>query len=541
MSFQGEDQSGTQPGAEVLSQGEPHESMRGRGFARRYRYVGAGIVGVVVLASAGAGFATGMFVGGGGAQPEDVLPSSVMFYADVDLDPSAEQKLNLVRLLGRFPDVEREYGSEPDIRALLIDGLTEGTALESANVSEWAGDRVGGGLSWDADDQTLTPVLAIEVTDEDRALADLGSVVDADQVAPSEAADGYVIVTGDVSELLDAADQELAGTDAFGSDVPALTSQTAAEIAGAASDSPLSDADAFVDVFERVGEGLSTVYFDGAAMAAAAQQMADTWNLDDEAFADPLTGLAEAGVAGGVVRADPDAIEFIAWSSAAPPTGDQPVGIVSGLPDSTLFALEFTGGSEYVAEQWESVVEGAAAELPPNTLDRALAQIEAQTGLRLPADLETLFGDDVALAVDGEGLLTGVPGIGVRSVTDPDAGAELALRLERALATWTGGFGITAEGTDDGMVVASSDEFADILKSGDGGLGSSAEFQRAIPEAESAAYVVWLDFAAVSGTLALAQPEAADVLGPLESFGLGVSPDDDGSLVRARLVFADAD
>ena len=372
-------------------------------------------------------------------------------------------------------------------------------------------------------------------------MADLQSVVDADQVAPSQAADGYVIVTGDVSELLGSVNEGMSDTDAFGDDAITPTSQTAAEIAEAATDAPLSESAAFVDVFERVGEGLATVYLDGAAMAEAVQEMASTWNLDDEALADPLTGLAEAGATGGVVRADPDAIEFIAWSSAAPPTGDSPVGIVNGLPDSTLFALEFTGGSQYVAEQWESVVEGAAGELPPETLDRTLAQIEAQTGLRLPVDLETLFGDDVAVAVDSEGLLTGVPGVGVRSVTDPEAGADLAVRLERALATWTGGFGITAEATDDGMVVASSEEFAEVLKAGDGNLGSTPAFQRAIPEAESATYVVWMDFSAVSGALALAQPDAADVLGPLESFGLGVSPDDEGSLVRARLVFADGD
>src|SRR5215213_3242932 len=259
MSVQGDDQSG----AEVLSQREPHEPPQRRGSARRL--VVTGVVGCVLLASAGVGFATGMFVGGGGAQPEDVLPSNVMFYADIDLDPSAEQKLNLVRLLGRFPDVEREYGSEPDVRTLLIDGLTEGTALEGADVSEWVGDRVGGGLSWDADERTLTPVLAIEVTDEDRALADLTSVVDADQVAPSEAADGYVVVTGDVSELLDSVDEGLTETDAAGSDQATLSSQTAAEIAGAAVDSPLAESEAFVEVFERVGEGLSTVYFDGAA------------------------------------------------------------------------------------------------------------------------------------------------------------------------------------------------------------------------------------------------------------------------------------
>ena len=528
-----------EPSPEVLSQGAPHEASRGRGRARRY--VVGGIVGAVVVASAGAGFAAGMFFGGGGAQPEDVLPSNVVLYADVDLDPSAEQKLNLVRLLGRFPDVEREYGSEPDVRDLLIDGLIEGTSLEGANVSEWVGDRVGGGLSWDAAQETLTPVLAIEVTDEEQALTDLRSVVDADQVAPSEAADGYLIVTGDVSDLLPSVNRELAGVDALAPADATITSQTAAEIAEAASASPLSEAAAFVDVFERVGEGLATVYLDGAAVAAAVESMASTWDLDDEALSDPLTGLMDAGAAGGVIRADPDAIEVLAWSSAAPPTGDQPVSIVGGFPDTTLFALEFTGGSQYVTEQWAKALEGAAGQLPPRALDRTLAQIEAQSGLRLPADLETLFGDDVALAVDGEGLLTGVPGIGVRSITDPEAGAELAARLEQALASWTGGFGITAKGTEDGMVVASTEEFADLLVAGEGSLGETAAFQRAVPEAESAAYVVWLDFAAVSGTLALAQPEAADVLGPLESFGLGVAPDDGGSLVRARLVFADDD
>jgi hypothetical protein len=53
--------------------------------------------------------------------------------------------------------------------------------------------------------------------------------------------------------------------------------------------------------------------------------------------------------------------------------------------------------------------------------------------------------------------------------------------------------------------------------------------------------VVWLDFAAISGSLELAEPDAADVIAPLEGFGLGVTPDDGGTTVRARLIFEDDD
>ena len=59
--------------------------------------VGAG---AAVVVAAGAGWAVGTYLGGGGTQPEDVMPDTLVAFADVDLDPSAEQKLNLVRLLG---------------------------------------------------------------------------------------------------------------------------------------------------------------------------------------------------------------------------------------------------------------------------------------------------------------------------------------------------------------------------------------------------------------------------------------------------------
>ncbi len=99
---------------------------------------------------------------------------------------------------------------------------------------------------------------------------------------------------------------------------------------------------------------------------------------------------------------------------------------------------------------------------------------------------------------------------------------------------------MTAQGTADGMVIATTDDYAAQLEAGDGSLGDDPTYQEALPDASGASYLVWVDFAAVSGFVALAAPEAAGVIDPLEAFGATVSPDDGGSLTRARLVFSDA-
>ena len=541
MSFQGDDEpradAGQRDNAQldelVDSHAGPPDSLesadRVSGLSRRF-WVIAGASAAIVL-SAGAGFAAGSMVGGGGTQPEDVLPATMVMYADVDLDPAAGQKLNLVRLLGRFPDVEDEYGPEPDIRQLLADQLAEGTDLEDADVDRWVGDRVGVGVAWDEDAQALTPVAAIQVTDESAALDDLRIVVDDDQVA---AADGYVVVTGDVSELGDIAD---AGTPLLPSD-GAVASQTASEIVDAGEAESLAASSAFTDAFDRLDEGLATFYLDGEGMATAGDYLTPLLGGGEVGASDPFAQLAESGQTAAVLRAEPDAIELVGWSSAEPPGGTAPVSLVGDLPDSTLFALEVTGGAESVAKQWEELRDDAEQDLPAGSFERMLAQLEAQFGVQLPDDLQTLVGDDVLVAVDGEGLLTGVPGIGLRSITDPEAGADLANRLGQTLAVWSGGFGITAQGTEDGMVIASTPEFADQLAEGGGSLGETSEFRAAVPDAEGASQVVWLDFAAVAGFVALAEPEAADVIDPLDSFGASVSADDGGTEVRARLMFS---
>ena len=497
---------------------------------RSRRWWVLGMAAVLVVAAAGAGFAAGTVAGGGGTQPEDVLPDTVVAYADVDLDPAAEQKINLVRLLGEFRDVEREYGSDPDLRALAVDWLVQGSGLERANVEAWVGDRAGFGLSWDSAAEDLTPVAAVQVTDEGAALADLGRVLDAAQIAT---VDGYVVVTGDLWKDFDALDV-LDGV--VGAELPG--SQTAAEVVAAGEAAPLAQSPAFSSVFDRLDDGVLTAYLDGVSLAAAGEQIAGSLGAVGPEISDAFIDIAEAGQAGAVLRAEPNALELLAWTSVTPPGQSSAASLVTSLPASTLFAVELTGGTTLVADQWELAVarlqqQGRSAKV----IDRKLVDLESQYGISLPTDLETLLGEDVVVAVDGDGLLTGIPGIGLLSVTDPVAGAELATQIEDRLATLTGGFGVTANGTADGLVIASSDDYADQLASGAGGLGTEPTFTDALPDAASATNLVWVDFSGVKGFVTLAAPESARVIDPLEAFGLTVSPDAGGSLTRARLVF----
>ena len=504
------------------------ELLRPAGRTRRWWVLGPAAVLVVV--AAGAGFAAGTVVGGGGTQPEDVLPDTVLAYADIDLDPAAEQKVNLIRLLGEFRGVEREYGSEPDLRTLAVDWLVNGSDLEGADVEAWVGDRAGFGLSWDLSTEALTPVAAVQVTDEQEAVADLRRALGPEQVA---AVDGYVVVTGDLFEEFDALDC-LDGV--VGSELPG--SQTAAEVVAAGQAAPLAQSEAFTSVFDRLDDGVLTTYLDGERLATAGEEVAGSLGVFGPAIGDSLVGVAESGRAGAVLRAEPNALEVLAWTSVAPQGDGQAASLMTTLPASTLLALEFTGGSELVADRWEMALadisgQGSSA----NEIERELAKIEAQYGVRLPADLETLVGDDVVIAVEGAGLLTGIPGIGLRSVTDPASGAELASRIEDRLASLTGGFGVTADGTDDGLVVASTDDYANQLASGDGKLGADPTFTEALPDAGAATNLVWVDFSGVKGFATLAAPESAGLIEPLDAFGLTVTPDAGGSLTRARLVF----
>jgi hypothetical protein len=482
--------------------------------------VALGVAAVAVVGAAGAGFAAGSLVGGGGTQPEEVLPASSVAFFDVDLDPAAEQKLAAARLLGRLPDVRDRYGSDPDLRQLIVGAIAGDTPLADADIDAWMGDRAGVALVPGGDSRWVTPVVALQVTDPQAAVDDLGGLVGADRVAVTQ--DYVIVVAGRLPVSARALLPSLRGR------AEAPGSPSAADVVAAAESAPLADATEFQDAFSHLDDGIASFYVNGSAVADLAGGPSTG---TPSGLADPLA----RGQTVGVLRAEPDAIDLVGWSSAALPGDAATAELASRLPADTVVAIEATGGAALVEQRWQQLADSGAGAAG---LDRVLAEVEARLGLELPGDLQTMAGQDAVLAVSGDSLLAGLPGAGLRSVTDPQAAADLTSRLEPKLAELTGGLGIVARPTDDGMVVATTDAYATALEQDGGGLGGSARFTRALPDAADASYLAWVDVAALSGPLLLAAPDAASSLDPLDSLGATMGPKDGGTAIRVRLVFS---
>ncbi len=80
-----------------------------------------------MLLGASAAFAV-QALSGGESQPESAVPDEVALFASLDLDPSAEQKVNAVQLLRRVPEFEDETGissDKDDLCKTLYEALVE--------------------------------------------------------------------------------------------------------------------------------------------------------------------------------------------------------------------------------------------------------------------------------------------------------------------------------------------------------------------------------------------------------------------------------
>ncbi|MDP9407604.1 MAG: hypothetical protein M3P95_07025, partial [Actinomycetota bacterium] len=87
------------------------------GPPRWRRGVLAAVGGLGLVTALGAGSVAYAALSGGGPQPESQVPARVLAYAEVDLDPPAGEKVDLLRLVSRFPRVD---GTGDDLRAALL-------------------------------------------------------------------------------------------------------------------------------------------------------------------------------------------------------------------------------------------------------------------------------------------------------------------------------------------------------------------------------------------------------------------------------------
>lgn len=492
---------------------------------RRWSVVAAGAAGVVLAAGAGA-WGVAQLLSGGDA-PASAVPSIAVAYLSMDLDPSAPQKIEALRMLKKFPALDKELGldARDDLRRWMFErSQDDGLCLEvdyARDIEPWLGDRMAIAAVPD-NDAPLAPLLAVQVSDREAARAGVNALEQCEKNADGPKASGVAFV-GDYMLLTERQD-----------DADAL-----AKAAEAAS---LEDDPAFSTWMDRLGDpGFITAY----VSAEGPRLMADAGSAQGTADLGGMRTLWKdfEGMA-GVVRFSDGTIEseFAAGGLPAGTAGAEATGpSLASLPDTTAAAFTTSLPNNWLRNYVNSLSSLAlgSGEKP----EELWAEMEAGTGLSLPEDIETMFGRGVSLSLDSSadlGKLTGSPDVptlpvALRISGDPG-------EITRVIDVLRARFGpmadsIIVESGDGLVVVGLQQEYVDTLVAGDGGLGETEAFTAVIPDADRASAAFYVDFDAGGwlDKLAADNTEAATNLKPLDALGMSAWEDDGVQYGRFRL------
>ncbi len=474
--------------------GEPApEAAPGR-RGRRGLVVAGVVAGTLVIG--GAGFAVAQYLSGGGAQPEEVLPRDTIAFAKLDLDPAANQKAALFSLLQKFPELG---DAEGDLKGELLDRWLQESDADidfAQDVEPWLGDRMAlAAVPAPGTDIGVAPLLVLAVTDQ-QAMSDT-----LDRVQDEAGADfGYAV------------------RDDF---VLITMGQELADDLASADESLVDDADFAGDRDALDGDQIAVAWADLSAAQSVLEQSPAFGGMG---FGDqPMSGRIVMGVHVEDDALEIEAREFSVSDLGAGPAGE-PTRLVQDLPAGTLAALSVSGAGDAVVEGWADV-EATGALI-------GLEEQIATLGLDLPADLQAVFGSDVVIAVFGD---MNNPVFGVRATTDdPQRATEVldALLGESLLGMPT--YNAPAPG---GYAVANHPDAADTM-GGDGDLGETDVFRDAVPDADEAGMVAFVDLAAALEQLREQGGEGAaeaEKYAALEALGLSASSTDEGGRFVLRI------
>ena len=489
------------PSQDVLGSPQPEPRRRGRGK------LAIGLVGIGTLAIAGVGVALASYLGGGGAQPEDVLPSNVLGMVKLDLDPAAGQKIAVYRLSERFPSIEDKVSNQDSIKDDLLSALLEDEedVDYEADLKPWIGDRVGLAVLPPEGDEEPEPLAAVAFTDRAAAESSLREMA-----AENDGEDELFFA------FSEQADYVLLGT-----------SQDSVDAAAAGTD-VLADNASWKDGIDALdGDQIVTAWMDLDAVWSALPQEA-------RAEAAEVYGLNDFELGGTIVvgaRAADDYVEVVGrgLDITSPFQNDAPIGggnggrMVQELPVDTIAAMSITNLGPGLADFFD---QAYGADDPLGIVAGA-----QDVGLTLPDDLRTLLGEEAVMALLGEeegGLRT--------RTEDPDG----AYGIAQSLLELTGGASSAQlSQTDDGIALATSPESLDAITASGGGLGDSDAFRKAVPDGDRAGLLVYVDIArAVAMSGEDLGEDAADVE-QLEAFGMTSSGDNRNSTFRMRLTVRD--
>lgn len=477
----------------------------GRGLGKgKLVAIGAGVVAVAGI-GIGAAVAAGA-LGGGGAQPDQFVPASAAAYVSVDLDPSLGQKVDALRFLRKFPSARDSLGSTDDIRKWFFDQATKDDADLSklsydADVKPWIGDRFAVAVVPGQGGGEPSAVVVLQVSDEGKAKTGLAKLMAKPGDGACSVAGGYAVCAQNQSILT-------------------------AVRAAAAKHALAHDGDYTSDVKSIGKRGIAVAWGDSAKLAGLVP-----------ASMPGFAGLAAPGQSGrfvATVRFTGDDIELVGTSRGGQhlvPPGPAGTG-VERLPAGTVAAV---GGSlaknaiDQAYERFRTQAKGSGGMDLAGMMEAQLGQL----GLRLPQDLDALFGTRFQIAFGGFG--PGGPGgpggtvkVGLHSNAPAARAGRVLDTIGDQLAQYGAPFQLRHVAARDGYAVALDPAYAKELAAG-GRLGDSAAFKRAVPDAASAQVVGYVDFGALAKVLQSFGDGSDRDLKVLESAGFSVTTRPDGT------------
>lgn len=517
----------------------------------RMLLIGGAAVGGLALAGAGAWAA--MTLLGGGPQPTATLPADTLGFVSIDLDPSAAQKIEAMRMLNKFPAFKEEFGLDPtdDLRREIFDRVMEQAPCDNLSydddIEPWLGSRAAVAAVPDGTD--TTGVLVVQVTDQAAAekgltkLRNCGTGGDAGEASEETGPIDWVVANGWAvlaeSEKIAQGVVDDAEKGSLADD--ATYQKWAGEVgdAGVLSMYVSPDAAQFVSRFAEAARsqagGLASGLggaIDDSADPAPQSDMLSSWASD-------FGGMA------GTVRFNDGSLELEMASASGAlgmPLGDRTgvSSLVAGLPDDTAAAM---GGS--LPEGWLQAYLDNMTEMSGGELDgdELLDEVSQQTGLDLPADFETLVGEAFVVSLgsdlDPDAIANSSDGseipVAVEMKGDPE---EIEAVLDKLRAQMGGDSDMIGSGThDDVVVVSPSEAYRSAVLEG-GSLGSTAAYADAVAHADDANGILFVNFDAGDGwlvNLAESDKQAAENLEPLSSLGVSAWIDGKTSHTVVRL------
>jgi hypothetical protein len=468
---------------------------------RRLAPMVASVVVVLAIVLAGGGFAAYHLLASKGGQPDAWAPANSLFYAKVDLDPSASAKVAAWRFEQNFPNAPK-IASADDLRDALLEAAfrSNGKVDYNTDVKPWLGDRVGLAVYPDGHGTPQT-VGILAVKDAGKAKSSLAKINAGQQIGYSS--QGSFVIIGETQAIVN----------------EAVDAARKANIT--------SNADYSKDIAALKDERLVTGWWNaGATVKAMAPQMPTESRalLSSGALAGKLDKLQMAFG----VRLQPHSVEVEARTFGVPATvaqaGHGNAGAALGnLPAGTVAGFALADPERMLQQQLNSLQSGILG----MGLQKQLQALGAQLGIALPGDLENLLGSSLAVGLDsmptadvGKALVTVMTNPG-----DQAKGLHTAQVLAAAISAQTG---MQLSATNRGSSVVITND----TKAPTGKLAGEADFGAALAGMpDDAALAGYVDLAAILA----ARGNVPDDVKPLQGIGFYSQSAGDAQALYLRL------